>query len=168
MNAWSKFILNIILNILPPTRLFWLKRKLLRLSGIDIKDNSCINGQAQFFGHGSISFGSHVWVGIKNNFYSTPTSSIIIGDNCDIGPDVSFICGSHEVGDKKRRAGTGISGDIIIEDGCWIGARVTILGGVTIKSGSIIAAGSVVTKNVDSNCLYAGVPAVFKKKLSES
>ena len=53
---------------------------------------------------------------------------------------------------------------VVIEDGVWIGARVTILGGVTIGKNSAVAAGSVVTRNVPPYTLVGGVPAVKIKK----
>ncbi|EHM32411.1 Putative acetyltransferase [Enterococcus faecium E4453] len=48
---------------------------------------------------------------------------------------------------------------IVIEDGSWIGANVTVIPGVTIHKGAIVAAGSVVVKDCEENALYAGVPA---------
>lgn len=49
--------------------------------------------------------------------------------------------------------------EIIIENDVWIGMNCTILKGVKIGSGSIVAAGSVVISDIESNCLYAGNPA---------
>jgi len=49
----------------------------------------------------------------------------------------------------------------IIEDNVWIGGNCSILGGVTIGQGSIVAAGSVVTKDVSPNSIVGGVPAKF-------
>ena len=57
---------------------------------------------------------------------------------------------------------------VVIEDGVWIGARVTILGGVTIGKNSAVAAGSVVTRNVPPYTLVGGVPAVKIKKFPVS
>ena len=82
-----------------------------------------------------------------------------------VGYYVKFICISHKIGDREKRAGKTIYSSIIIHDGCWIGACSTILGGVTIGTGSIIAAGSVVTRNVPSNEMWGGVPAKFIKRL---
>lgn len=48
---------------------------------------------------------------------------------------------------------------IVIEDDVWIGAGAKILDGVTLRKGSVIGAGAVVTKNTDAYCVYAGVPA---------
>ena len=57
-------------------------------------------------------------------------------------------------------------GGIVIEDNVWIGARVTILDGVTVHSGAVIGAGAVVTEDVPGNCVVAGIPAkVVAKRL---
>lgn len=53
----------------------------------------------------------------------------------------------------------------MIENGCWIGANVTVLPGVTIKSGTIVAAGAVVVRDCEGNCIYGGVPAKKIKNL---
>lgn len=54
-----------------------------------------------------------------------------------------------------------------MEDGCWLGGNVTVLPGVTIGRGCVIAAGAVVTKSCDPNGLYAGVPARRIRDLDE-
>ena len=99
-------------------------------------------------------------------FYTHLEAPIVIGSNCDIGPSVEFITGSHEVGTSLRRAGKGIAKPIVINDGCWIGAGSRILAGVTIGSGTIVASGSVVVCDVPENVLVAGVPAIVKKNLN--
>lgn len=54
---------------------------------------------------------------------------------------------------------------IIIEDNCWLGAGVKVLAGVTIHTGSVIGAGSVVTKDVPPNSVVVGVPGrVIRKR----
>ena len=56
---------------------------------------------------------------------------------------------------------------IVIEDNVWIGVNVLILKGVTIGHGSVIAAGSIVTRDIPCNCLAAGIPAkVIREKIS--
>lgn len=79
--------------------------------------------------------------------------------------DVLFCGVTHEIGDSRKRAGKPIGKDIVIKNGSWIGARVTILPGVTVGEGCIIAAGSVVTKDCLPNTMYGGVPAKFIKSL---
>lgn len=80
--------------------------------------------------------------------------SIKIGDDCAISHD--FVCmdsNAHSL-DGVRAASP-----IVIDDHVWIGNRVTVLPGVHIGKGSVVAAGSVVTKDVPPACLVAGVPA---------
>jgi acetyltransferase-like isoleucine patch superfamily enzyme len=56
---------------------------------------------------------------------------------------------------------------VVIEDNVWLGANVTILGGVTLRSGTIVAAGAVVTKTFDEpDVILAGVPARILKRLN--
>ena len=56
---------------------------------------------------------------------------------------------------------------IVVGDNCWFGANVSVLQGVTIGAGCVIAAGSVVTEDVPENCLIAGVPAAIKKRIDQ-
>ena len=62
-------------------------------------------------------------------------------------------------------AGKGINAPIRIEDGCWIGANVTIMPGVTIAKGCIIGAGTLVTEDTEENGIYVGIPARLIRKL---
>jgi maltose O-acetyltransferase len=88
-----------------------------------------------------------------------------IGKNIDIAPRCTIITGTHEIGDSTHRAGRGKSERIIIGDGTWVGANSTILGGVCIGQGCVIAAGSLIHENIDDNRLVAGVPAKTIRKL---
>lgn len=93
------------------------------------------------------------------------SARIAIGSDVFIGHDVALLTASHEVGGRRRRAGSVRSEPITVERGSWIGARSTILAGVTIGEGAIVAAGSVVTRSVAANSLVAGVPAVVVRQL---
>jgi maltose O-acetyltransferase len=157
---------NFILALLPPSRAFWLRSFLLRCAGINLGKHVCVCGRGWIYGRGRLLIGNSSWLSPGVMIYTHTDASIYIGDRCDIGPGVKFITGSHHVGDSSRRAGLGIAKSIVIGNGSWIGAESTILGGVTIGEGCIVAAGSVVTKNVPPNVLVAGVPAVVKKRLS--
>ncbi len=161
-----RHLFNLLLFVLPPTRWFAFKRTLAGLTGIFIERGVCLNGCTCFYGKGKVFIGQNTWIGIQNAFYCTQMAEIRIGANCDIGPDVAFVLGSHKIGLHNRRAGTGTGGNIVIGNGCWIGTRVTILGGVTIGEGAIIGAGSLVNKDVPADTIYAGVPAKLIRKLS--
>ena len=85
-----------------------------------------------------------------------------------IGPNTMLAGGGHNFDDDTKPMmlqGSSIKfGGITIKDDVWIGANVSILDGVTIEKGIIIAAGSVVTKSADiQNGIYAGIPAKYIK-----
>jgi len=102
----------------------------------------------------------------NNNFINgaiiSATTKVTIGNNCKFGP-FSMIIDSdfHNVKDHNK---DGESGEIVIEDDVWIGAKATILKGVTIGKGAVIAVGSVVTKSIPANAIAAGVPAKVIKE----
>lgn len=104
-----------------------------------------------------VLFGKDVFVNRKCQFHvGYGNSEIIIGDKVWIGMDTCFVCPTHYFGNEEQRAGTTISKSIVVESGVWIGARVTILPGVKIGKGAIVAAGSVVANNLEANCLWGG------------
>ena len=113
--------------------------------------------------YGKLIVGEDVWLG--ENFTVHGLGQVIIGDRCDIAPDVTCLTGSHEIGDTKRRAGQGTTNDITIGNGCWICARSTLIGPTIIGEASVISAGCVVTKEVPANVLIGGVPGKIIKSL---
>lgn len=166
MASFLVHFLNLLGSAIP-AKFFFLKNVVYRLSGISVGQNSRL-GFGIFLNFRNVELGNNVWVGPWCRFYSTPQARIIISDNVDIGPEVSFITGTHSVGSSKRRAGEGLSTSIVIGCGSWIGARACLLGGADIGVGSIVAAGSVVTPGkYPPNVLLAGVPAKIKKCLSQ-
>jgi acetyltransferase-like isoleucine patch superfamily enzyme len=93
---------------------------------------------------------------------------VIVGNECMFGPGVVILDNdSHNtsIDPKIRKRGKINEGPIIIGENVWIGMRSIIMKGVTIGDNSIVAAGSVVTKDVPSNQLFGGNPAVFIKEL---
>lgn len=91
-----------------------------------------------------------------------------IGSDVAIGPFVSLITDTHRVGPERKRAGANTVFPIVIEDGVWIGAHATILPGVTVGRGAIVAAGAVVTQDVKAHTLVGGVPARLLRELETS
>jgi maltose O-acetyltransferase len=157
---------NILVQILPVSRCFRLKRFILALMGVDAAQGVSINGHTWFYGRGNIRIGKDTWIGPGCRFYATAGTTIDIGANCDIAPEVSFVTGTHDLGTAQRRAGPGRSDSISIGEGCWLGARATILGGVRIGRGSVVAACALVLSNLPEDCVAAGVPASPRKRLT--
>lgn len=119
---------------------------------------------------GNIYVGSHVSIG-KGAWIVAYRSKIVIHDYVVIAPNVTIYGGGH-ITDIVGRHIIEITNsdkdlapdkdrwdkDVVIESGAWIGTRAIILRGVTIGKGSVIGAGSVVTKDVPPYTVYVGVP----------
>lgn len=86
-------------------------------------------------------------------------SGLTIGDNVSISPEVMILGGTHDVNDPQFSDSEVGSVPVAIEDHVWIGSRAIILPGVTVGRGAVVAAGSVVTKDVPPLMIVAGVPA---------
>lgn len=77
-----------------------------------------------------------------------------------------LMTGSHHLGNSQRRAGDFTAQPIRICDGVWLGARSTVLPGVTLHEGAVVGAGAIVNRDVPPNSLVAGVPARLIRDLS--
>jgi acetyltransferase-like isoleucine patch superfamily enzyme len=159
MNSFKLYVVHLFTWIIPPTRCFGLKRNLYRWCGAKVGRNVRIVSSARFCFTGRLTIGDNTWIG-HEVLVIGGDANVHIGANCDIGPRVSFVTGSHQFGGEGgRAAGNGYSEEICLEDGVWIGAAATILGGVSVGNASMVAAGALVRKNVASNTVVAGVPA---------
>ncbi len=149
-------------------------------SRVVVDDNVVLDAKGA--GTGRIEIGDAVVIS-RNNILSCKGGTIKVGNhtniaqNClihseekvEIGDEVIIAAYTYIVGggnhDYSRLDMPIIEqpnlhrGGIVIEDNVWIGARVTILDGVTVHSGSVIGAGAVVTEDVPENCVVAGIPA---------
>lgn len=164
MRTIVQYINKLIFPLLPETKCFGLKRSLLRLSGAKIGSNVRICSSVMIIGAGDLTIGDNTWVG--HRCLISASSYIKIGKNVDIAPNVYIGNGTHEITpDKERIASIELSKDIVIGNGCWLCANVTILPGVTIGDKCVVAAGSVVTKSYGNMKLLAGIPADVKKNM---
>jgi acetyltransferase-like isoleucine patch superfamily enzyme len=110
----------------------------------------------RIYSNGILKIGDNTYMAGKTNIGCA--KEISIGSNCSISWNVTLIDSDFHPwsvnGEEKE-----FTKPIIIEDHVWIGNNAIILKGVTIGVGSIVGAGSVVTRNVPPNCLVAGNPA---------
>ena len=95
------------------------------------------------------------------------TSPIHIGADVFIGPGTCLTCAGHAIDPTERAMGIGTSKPITLEKGVWLGANCTVCGGVTIGEGSIIGAGSVVTKDIPPGVIAVGNPCKVMRKITE-
>lgn len=98
---------------------------------------------------------------IGDNALFDVSDDLIIGDEVAFGPHTIIYTHDHNYVNEATVAWKGelIRNKVVIEDGAWVGARVTILPGVTIGKGAVIAAGAVVTRDVPPGSLVGGIPA---------
>ena len=147
--------------------------------GIQIGKYSHIRGALiNISGKGNIVIGDWCYLGEQSTIWSSG-ADILIGNRVLIAKNVSVINNnSHPVDAIKRHehykqiitqghpANIELSAkDIVIEDDVWIGCNAIILKGIKIGKGSIVAAGSVVTKDVPRGVMVAGNPAVIKRNI---
>ena len=104
---------------------------------------------------------------INYNCVMLDTAQITIGENAFIGPGTCLSCVSHALVAEERQKGICVSRPITLEKDVWIGANCSILGGVTIGEGSIIGAGSVVTKDIPAGVVAVGNPCRVLRKVTK-
>lgn len=157
--------LGFINHILKGNRFYNSKRKVLNMIGCSIAENVRIVGPIQFHYGTKLEVGKGTFIGTSFTIHGN--GNIIIGEECDIAPEVIILTGSHELGNHYKRAGKGYCENVSIGSGCWICARACILPGKQIGDGCVVAAQSLVNKNIADDYLVGGVPARPIRKLSE-
>lgn len=110
---------------------------------------------------GHLTFGDDVFIGAYVNLRCS--GSITIGNNVRLAQNISVIDANYSR--KDGRVGDLIPNKVAIGDNVWIGVNCVLLPGVSIGEGAVIAAGSIVTKNVQPNTMWAGNPAKWVKDL---
>ena len=116
-------------------------------------------------------FGCNIHVG--ENFFANFNLTVLdeaevrIGNNAFIGPNVSIYTACHQLDAPTRNTFAEWAEPVTIGDNVWIGGSVTILPGVTIGDNVVIGAGSVVCRDLPSDCVAAGNPAKVIKRIPD-
>lgn len=130
---------------------------------------------------GVVSIGRGTFINGPANIYGADDAPITIGSFCSIADFVFIISSNHNLKSPSTyqtssgiyseifKHNTGVSKPINIGNDVWIGAHAIILGGVNIGDGAVIAAGAVITKDVQPYAVVAGVPAkVIKYRFDDN
>ena len=105
---------------------------------------------------------------VNYNCVFLDTSPINIGRSVLIGPGTVLACAGHPIHPEQRQASAfETSAPITIDDGAWLGANVTVVGGSHIGAGSVIAAGSVVNGDIPAGVIAGGVPCRVIREITE-
>lgn len=132
---------------------------------IVLHENVLVSDDNVIRANGIIEIGARTEIYQSNILMANGQSRLSIGPDCKIAHMVSLKT-SHHVIDQSSPciAGEERFSDIIIGQGCWICAGVIVIPGVRVGARSVLGAGAVVTKDVPSNVLVAGIPATVKKR----
>jgi putative colanic acid biosynthesis acetyltransferase WcaF len=131
-----------------------LKSRVLRLFGARIGVGLVIKPHVRIKYPWRLTVGDHCWIG--QGAWIDNIEDVRIGNHVCVSQLAYFCTGSH---DYRRRKFDLAAQAIVVADGAWIGARATLLPGVSIGTNAIVAAGSVVTKSIDAAMIVGGNPA---------
>lgn len=161
------YFVNLLLAVLPNSGCQRIKAKLLRWAGVKVgKDVEIFQG-VKIQGIGEVEIGDGAFIGHEALLMVNEGSRIVIEPNAIVSSRTTIMTGFHNITTNGERilSRTGTISTVVIGKGCCVLANSVVLPGVTVGEMSIVAAGAVVTKDVDAYTLVAGVPAVFKKRL---
>ena len=151
-------------NRLRPSEIDKQKELLKKLFG-STKENLCI--VAPFW----CDYGYNIHIGenffANHNVVILDCAKVTFGDNVFIAPNCVFSTAGHPLDVEQRNKGLEYAYPITVEDNVWIGASVTVLPNVTIGSGSVIAAGSVVNRDIPQGVIAAGNPCRVIREITE-
>jgi maltose O-acetyltransferase len=122
-----------------------------------------ITGRGDFYGR--LVVGEDCW--FNAGCFIDLGAEVTIGNRVAFGQQVMLMTSTHVLTGPERRSGPLEARPITIHDAAWVGARATILPGVTVAEGAVVAAGAMVTKDVPPHTVVAGVPAVVIRKLND-
>lgn len=150
------------------------RRAILKELFLEFGEGSFVQGPVQ------IHYGTHTKIGRHNFFNFNLTiqddGPVTIGDDCNFGPNLTIVTPQHPLLPDERRSFRDSDGvkkhlcyaePVTIGHDCWFGANVTVCPGVTIGDNVVIGAGSVVTRDIPSNTIAAGVPCKVLRELGE-
>ena len=164
---FRRLALGLLLAPLPDAAFPRLRASMHRLLGIRIGRSTLIRGRLRLTGpRGCIS---RLTIG-STCFFTTPlhidlNADVVIGNRVTIGHDVAIVTSAHHIDGPERRCGEEVPAPVRIGDGCWIGAHAILLPGVVVGDGSIVAAGAVVSRDVEPHTIVGGVPARLIRRL---
>ncbi len=137
------------------------KVKLLKLFGATIGTDVVIKPNVNIKYPWFLEIGNDCWIG--EGVWIDNLAMVTIGSNVVLSQGAYLLTGSH---DYKKVSFDLMLGEIVLEDGVWIGAKATVCPDVTCRSHAVLAVGSVATKDLEAYGIYQGNPATLKRERS--
>lgn len=111
-----------------------------------------------------VKLGERAYIGV--GCYIDNSAVIFIDSDTCIAAHSKILTTTHRIGPSERRVGnSAIRQDVFISQGCWLGAGTTVLPGVVIGDGVVVGASATVTKRLERDAVYVGVPALLMRRL---
>lgn len=164
LHSYLEDFILLLLNILTWVPFHWFRRLIYWTVGMNLTNSSHLHMGLRVYKPTGISIGKDTIIG--DRCFLDGRDTLTIGDHVDIASQVLIYNSEHDIQDQFF---TPTYGQVTIEDYVFIGPRAIILPGVTIGKGAVIAAGAVVTKDVEPNTVVGGVPAkpIAKRNLKQ-
>jgi acetyltransferase-like isoleucine patch superfamily enzyme len=144
---------------MPSVKTYAKRRALFYMATMDCGDCLYVHPGVIFYFPQNITLGRNVF--FNRGAFITARESVIIGNDVLVGPNVIINSGNHNFSDRNKliQEQGHTSKKILIGNDVWIGANAVILPGVKIGDGAVVAAGAIVTKDVEEYTVVAGIPA---------
>lgn len=132
---------------------------LLRLFGAKMGKRICIKNNVVIKSPWNLTVGDDCWIG--ENVWIDNLDKVFIGNDVCLSQGAMLLTGNH---DYSRGSMPYRNASVMVEDGAWIGARATVCPGVTVHENAVLTVGSVATKDLASDGIYQGNPAVWVRE----
>ena len=139
-------------------------RSVSEAESMTIGDNTILSNNVMLScKNGTITIGKDVGINAQTIVQSTNGNAVTIGDDCVIGQRCLIIGGgNYDISNREsliRTSPIAVDGGVTIENNVWLGANVSVLGGVTMGQGSVAGTGAVISRSIPTFSLCMGVPA---------
>lgn len=135
------------------------KKFCLRLFGAQIGSNVVIKPHVNIKYPWRLKIGNNVWIG--EYVWIDNLADVVIEDNGCISQGAMLLCGNH---DYKKSTFDLITGNIVLKQGAWIGAKSVVCPGITVNNHAVLSVGSVASSDLEAFSVYRGNPAVKVKE----
>ncbi|MFB9054524.1 WcaF family extracellular polysaccharide biosynthesis acetyltransferase [Formosa undariae] len=148
------YFVNVLFFVNPLNPVSIVKVYLLKLFGSKIGTGVVIKPGVNIKYPWLLTVGDYSWIGEK--VWIDNLAKVTIGNHVCISQEAMLLCGNHNY---KKSTFDLMVGEIIIEDGAWVGAKSVVCPNVKIESHAILTVNSVATKTLEANYIYQGNPA---------